>query len=280
VSSETETPAGVCYRHPNRQSWVLCQRCGRTICPSCQTQAAVGVHCPECVREGRASLPRRSRGVLRAALAPGSAPVVTYVFTGITVVVFLLQQVTSGAVTQAGIYAPAFTAVEPWRMITSIFLHGGLLHVGLNMLSLLFVGRALEPLLGRSRFLALYLFSGFAGSVAVLLLGNAFTGVLGASGAIFGLLGAFLIIGRRMGANITPMIVLVGINLVLGFVVPGISWQAHVGGLIGGALVALVYLRTRRSTQRTVQIALLAGLGAALILIAVVAYAFRVGLVG
>ena len=280
MSSETETPAGVCYRHPNLQSWVLCQRCGRTICPSCQTQAAVGVQCPECVREGRASMPRRSRGALRSVLAPGSAPIVTYALTGITVVLFLLQQVTSGTVTRAGIYVPALTALEPWRMITSIFLHGGLLHVGLNMLSLVFVGRALEPLLGRGRFLALYLLSGFAGSVAVLLIGNAYTGVLGASGAIFGLLGAFLLIGRRMGANITPMIILVGINLVLGFVVSGISWQAHVGGLIGGALVALIYLRTRRAAQRNLQIALVTALAAAIVTVTVVGFAVRAGLLG
>jgi membrane associated rhomboid family serine protease len=280
MSPATEIPPEVCYRHPNRQSWVLCQRCGRTVCPSCQTQAAVGVQCPTCIREGRAATPRRSRAVVRSVLLGSGVPVVTYALVAVTVVVFLLQQVPGGTVTRAGIYAPALTAVEPWRMITSIFLHGGVLHLALNMFSLFFVGRALEPLLGWARFLTLYLVSGFAGSVAVLLIAAPDGGVLGASGAIFGLLGAFLIIGRRLGANITPMIILVGINLVFGFVVSGVSWQAHVGGLGGGALLALVILRTRRESQRALQTGLVIALVVALVVVAFVGYSVRAGLIG
>lgn len=238
------------------------------------------MQCPNCVREGRLAAPRRARGAVRALLPGSGVPYITFGLLAVTAVVFLLQQVTSGAVTQAGVYAPALTAAQPWRMFTSIFLHAGILHVGLNMLSLVFVGRALEPLLGHARFLALYLVSGFAGSVAVLLIGAPGTAVLGASGAIFGLLGAFVIVGRRLGANITPMLVLIGINLVFGFIISGISWQAHIGGLAGGALVALVYTKTRRDAQRTLQIGLLAGLVGLLIVITIVGFAFRAGLIG
>lgn len=272
-----EANPGVCYRHPKRESWVLCQRCGRTICPECQTAAAVGVQCPECVREGRASMPRRRPGVVRAFRSSGSRPVVTYSLMGVSVAVFLLQLVMP-AITQMFAYAPALTAIQPWRMITSTFLHStGLpFHILFNMFALFLVGRGLEPLIGRGRFLALYLISGFAGSVAVLLFSDPVRGVLGASGAVFGLFAAFIVIARRMGGDVTSMLVIVALNLVVGFFLVNVSWQAHVGGLVGGAAVALVLLRTRRRDQRGLQIGLLAGVVLALLAISVAAYLVRI----
>jgi membrane associated rhomboid family serine protease len=275
VTDQAPERSSFCYRHPDRQSFVLCQRCGRTICGECQTPAPVGVICPECMAEQRATAPRTKPAVLtRARAAAGrGAPVVTYSLIGITLAIFVLQLIPGLAVTDRLLYAGVYSApgnFEPWRMLTSVFVHstGLLFHVLLNMYTLWIFGQLLEGLLGRGRFLALYLISGLAGSVGVLWLGSPFTGVVGASGAIFGLMGAFLVIQRRLGGNATQLLVLVGINLVIGFV-PGfnISWQAHLGGLIGGALVGLIFVETRKRDQKGLQIGLLVGLVAFLLVL-------------
>jgi len=178
---------------------------------------------------------------------------VTYALIGITLAVFLLQLVPGLAVTDRLLYAGVYSIpgnFEPWRMLTSVFVHstGLIFHVLLNMYTLWIFGQLLEGLLGRWRFLTLYLISGLAGSV-------------GASGAIFGLMGAFLVIQRRLGGNATQLFILLGVNLVIGFV-PGfnIAWQAHLGGLIGGALVGLIFTETRKRSQLGLQVGLLVGL--------------------
>jgi membrane associated rhomboid family serine protease len=275
VSEPASVRESVCYRHPDRESFVLCQRCGRTICGECQTPAPVGVICPECMREQRASTPRTKPAVLTRARAAAErgAPVVTYSIIGITLAVFVLQLVPGLAVTDrllyAGVYSLPFN-FEPWRMLSAVFVHSTqlLFHVALNMYTLWIFGQLLEGLLGRWRFLALYLISGLAGSVAVLWLADPRTGVVGASGAIFGLMGAFLVIQRRLGGSATQLLVLVGINLVIGFV-PGfnISWQAHLGGLVGGALVGLIFVETRKRDQQRLQVWLLAALVAVLVVL-------------
>ncbi|WP_438853369.1 rhomboid family intramembrane serine protease [Agromyces sp. M3QZ16-3] len=270
MSDPAPERASTCYRHPDRQSFVLCQRCGRTICGECQTPAPVGVICPECMREQRASAPRTAPAALtrvRSAARRG-APVVTYSIIGITLAVYLLQLIPGlgRAVTNSLYFTPlamGVLEVEPWRMITVLLVHSTALifHVLLNMYTLWIFGQLLENLLGRWRFLALYLISGLAGSVGVIWLADPNTSVVGASGAIFGLMGAYLVIQRRLGGNATQLLILVGINLVIGFV-PGwnISWQAHLGGLIGGALVGLIYVETRKRDQRVLQFVLLGGL--------------------
>lgn len=263
----------VCYRHPDRQSFVLCQRCGRTICPQCQTQAAVGFHCPECVTTARARAPRQRSRVVRGIrrLGEDGAPAVTYSLMAITAFVFLLQFVTGDLVTRYLTYYPVLTAREPWTMITSMFVHGSFLHVTFNMLSLYIFGRALEPVIGRARFLTLYLLGGFGGSVAVLLL-NPSSGVLGASGAIFGIFGAFFVIQRGLGGNSLQMVILLVINLGIGFIVPGVSWQAHVGGLLVGGLVGFILMKTRAIRAQGRQKLLLAAVAVGLIAITVVAF--------
>ena len=268
MTDQAPERSNFCYRHPDRQSFVLCQRCGRTICGECQTPAPVGVICPECMAQQRATAPRTRPVALtrvRAAANRG-APVVTYSLIGITLAIFVLQLIPGLAVTDRLLYAGVYSSpanFEPWRMITSVFVHstGLLFHVLLNMYTLWIFGQLLEGLLGRGRFLALYLISGFAGSVGVLWLGDPMTGVVGASGAIFGLMGAFLVIQRRLGGNATQLFVLVGINLVIGFV-PGfnIAWQAHLGGLVGGALVGLIFVETRKREQKGLQVGLLVAL--------------------
>jgi membrane associated rhomboid family serine protease len=217
-------------------------------------------------------MPRRKPAVVTA-FRPGSGqPVVTYTIIALCVLIWVLQILPNSPVTRVLVYWPPLTAVEPWRMLTSVFAHsqGSIFHILLNMYSLFIFGPILERLLGRIRFLALYLISGFGGSVAVLLLAPS-TAVLGASGAIFGLLGAFFVIQRRLGGNNIQLLIVIGINLVIGFL-PGfnISWQAHVGGLIAGAAVAFVYLRTRRPEQRNLQILLVSLVAVALIALTIV----------
>jgi len=273
-----------CYRHPDRQSFVLCQRCGRTICPECMTQGAVGVICPECMREQRASAPRTKPAVLtRARSAAGrGAPVVTYALIGITLAVYLLQLIPGLAITDRLLYAGVYSMpgnLEPWRMLTSVFVHstGLIFHVLLNMYTLWIFGQLLEGLLGRWRFLALYLIAGLGGSVGVLWLSDPRVGVVGASGAIFGLMGAFLVIQRRLGGQTTQLFILLGINLVIGFV-PGfnVAWQAHLGGLVTGALVGLIYVETRKRSQQALQVWLLVSLVVVLLLLSLRYFFFPV----
>ncbi|GAA1057958.1 rhomboid family intramembrane serine protease [Agromyces luteolus] len=284
MSDPAPERASTCYRHPDRLSFVLCQRCGRTICGECQTPAPVGVICPECMREQRASAPRTKPAVLtRARSAAGrGAPVVTYSIIGITLAVYLLQLIPGLAITDrllyAGVYSLPFN-FEPWRMITSMLVHSTQLifHVALNMYTLWIFGQLLENVLGRWRFLALYLISGLGGSVAVLWLSDPRVGVVGASGAIFGLMGAFLVIQRRLGGNATQLLILVGINLVIGFV-PGfnIAWQAHLGGLVVGALVGFIYVETRKRDQQRLQVILLAALVVVLLILSLRYFLFPI----
>ncbi|MCU1632119.1 MAG: protease [Micrococcaceae bacterium] len=238
--------APVCPRHPDRISYVRCQRCGRPACAECQRPAAVGFQCVDCVREQAARAPVRKTAF--GGVARGGAPVVTYTLIGVCVVVFLLQLVVPG-LTRAFSYAPIYTAgaggvipAEPWRMLTAAFLHSpsSFLHVAFNMYALYILGKVLEPAMGRARFLALYLISAIAGSVGVLLLSNFQQSVVGASGAVFGLFGALFIIQRKRGGDVRQIVVLIAINAVLGFVVQGIAWQAHLGGLLAGAACAAV----------------------------------------
>jgi membrane associated rhomboid family serine protease len=264
--------ANVCYRHPGRQSFVLCQRCGRTICAECQTQAAVGVICPECMREQRKSAPR-TRSATLTRLTGTDSPVVTYAIIAVSVAVWLLQLIPGLGVTEtiqyAGLYSyPGF--FEPWRMLTSVFAHhpGSILHIGLNMYTLWIFGPMLEGMLGRGRYIALYLLSGLAGSLGVLFLAEPNVGVVGASGAIFGLVGAFLVIQRRLGGNSTQLLILVAINLAIGFVPGfGIAWQAHVGGLVGGAVLGMIYVQTRRREHQTLQTVLTVAFAALLVVL-------------
>ena len=277
-SSGARASAPVCYRHPDRPTYIRCQRCDRTICPQCQTQAAVGVQCPECVREGQAGIRRPKPAVVTAFRRGSSVPVVTYSIIALCVVIWGLQMIPGSPVTQWLWYYPREIDLEPWRMITSLFVHsqGSLFHIVFNMFSLFILGPILERSLGRWRFIALYLISGFGGSVAVLIIAPDSL-VVGASGAIFGLLGAIFIIQRKLGGNTTQLLVVIGLNLAIGFF-PGtnIAWEAHVGGLVAGAAVALVYLRTRRRDQQRRQALLVAGIALALIVITFIRFAMLV----
>ena len=263
----------VCPRHPDRVSYVRCQRCGRPVCPECQRPAAVGVHCVDCVREANQRAPQ-ARTAFGAPLRRG-APVVTYTLIGINVVVYLLQQALGPAWWHPLGLQPASAAAEPWTFFTSAFLHLSLLHIGFNMYALWILGQFLEPALGRARYLTAYLVSALGGGVMVVLLANPATSawqaaVYGASGAVFGLFGMVFVVLRRLGRNATGIVTVLVINAVLAIVLPYISWQAHVGGLITGFLLGLAYAYVPRSLRTVTAVAapavltvLLVGLAAA-----------------
>lgn len=256
--------APVCPRHPDRESYVRCQRCRRPTCPECQRPAAVGIQCVDCVAEGARSM-RQVRTVFGGSLSDGR-PVATMTIIGLCLAVFVAQWVAPGLTGRVA-FVPALGQAQPWRFVTSAFAHSpsSLLHIGFNMYALWFMGTYLEPLLGRARFVAVYLLSALGGSVMHLLLapprtaveylagqgGLWWTPAVGASGAVFGLFGAFLVLQRRLGRSAAGMYVIIAINAVIGFVVPNIAWQAHLGGLVTGAAAAAVIAYTGRSRGPT-----------------------------
>jgi membrane associated rhomboid family serine protease len=260
----------VCPRHPDRESYVRCQRCDRPTCPECQRPAAVGIQCVDCVKAqnqgGRAA---RTRTVFGGLAGPGgtTAPRVTQLIIGACVAVYLLQIGSGGDVTNRFKFAPAYAVAEPWRLLTSAFLHSPTtpLHILFNMYALWMVGPYLESLFGRVRFLALYLACAIGGSVGYLLLSSPdnanqwFGGAVGASGAVFGLFGAFFIVQRRLNRDTGPLLVVIAINFALGFL-PGVAWQAHLGGLVTGLAATAVLVYAPRGNRTAVQAAGLAGL--------------------
>lgn len=264
----------VCPRHPDRVSYVRCQRCGRPTCPECQRPAAVGVHCVDCVAQANRSV--RSRvTVFGAKVRPGARPVVTITMIAICVALFVLDM--AGFDTYGRFaYSPAAGRTEPWRMLTAAFLHASLLHIAFNMLALWFTGPFLEQALGRLRFLALYLVSALGGSVAVLL----FTpvemwnrGVVGASGAVFGLFGAVAVVMMRLKQRNTSILGVIGLNLVLTFTIPNISWQGHLGGLVTGTAIAAIYAYLPKKAQTWGAVAGVGSITAVLVLATVLRYA-------
>ena len=248
----------VCPRHPDRPAYVRCQRCGRPACPDCQRAAAVGFQCVDCVNETRNATPQ-ARTIYGGAVATGK-PLATLLIIGLCALVYALQWLIPGQAVEenlafASVYAaPQFGAFEPWRMLTSAFVHsqGFILHIVLNMYILWIFGQALEPALGRVRFLSVYVLSAIGGSVGFLLMTPVLppTGVEGASGAIFGLFGAMLVIQSRRGGDTRQLWLLIIINGAIGFLIPQIAWQAHLGGLVTGALCAAVIAYSPRGRSQ------------------------------
>ena len=275
MSETAANPDNYCYRHPDRQSFILCQRCGRTVCAECRVMAPVGVHCPECMTEARESAPRVAPAALTAVrrLTRADAPIVTYSIIALCVLVFIAEVLTGvlgagdlGVVFWGLAFLPPYAVAEPWRMITSIFVHMTVLHILFNLYSLFILGPELEKLLGRARYVTLFLLAGLGGSVAVLFLAPD-TVVSGASGAIFGLFGAYFVIVRHLGGGSRQMLIVIAINVVIGFIVPNIAWEAHIGGLIVGAGVAYLFVRTRERRLRNRQIALVAAVAVVLVVL-------------
>lgn len=259
IPPQQPAPGGaVCTWHPNRPTVLSCSRCGRPACAECLMPASVGFHCRACVAEARAAssaaAPRTVVGARMAGAVAGRGfrPRITYALIALNVLVFAIVAVqarslsgfSASSVYNGSALVPMVVAGgEWWRLISSGFLHLSVTHIALNMLALYFIGPGLERVLGTWRYLALYLLSLLGGSAAVMLFAsyNSFTG--GASGAIFGLMGALLVTLKRLKLDMRQAGVVIALNLVATFAIPGISWQAHLGGLVVGALVGagLVY---------------------------------------
>ncbi|MFJ9558000.1 rhomboid family intramembrane serine protease [Nocardiopsis sp. NPDC101807] len=283
------TAPRTCYRHPDRETGVSCTRCERPICPDCMVEASVGFQCPRCVAEG-------NRGVRRARTPFGgravAKPYVTWTLLGLMAAGFIAQLGTSDPIGQAGysglVREFAMLGFGRWedgtlrgvmtgewyRLITAAFLHGSIFHLLFNGYALYVLGAQLERWLGHGRFLALWVVGALSGSVLSLLAAPTQLSV-GASGAIFALFGAVLVIGKRLGLDLRMVLVLMGVNLVLTFVVPNISWTAHIGGLVAGLAVGAVFAylpgRGAKASSRTLTHVLLVAALVALLAVLVAA---------
>jgi membrane associated rhomboid family serine protease len=245
----------VCFRHPERETYIRCTRCERPICPDCMISASVGFQCPECVAAGAASVPE-IRSVLGAPAI--SRPYVTFTLIGINVVVFGWEMLAGvAAIANSWGMWPVGVALgdQYYRLLTAMFLHENLLHIGFNMLVLWMLGPALEAALGHVRYSVLYLLAGLGGSVASFWFSDPAIVGIGASGAIFGLMGAYVVVGRAVRADISQVLVLIGLNVVIGFVGGNIDWRAHLGGLVTGAVVAAIFAFAPARQRVLVQVA-------------------------
>lgn len=289
-----------CYRHPDRETGVSCSNCGRPICHECMIPAPVGFRCPECVREQNARGSRSkvvTRGQIRSrwsagAMGGSTGVSATKVLVVLNVAMFVIELFTGasallgGGSTQALVDLGALwprAVVEGhdyWRLFTAMFLHSGIIHIGLNMWALWVLGGFMEVILGRLKFVLLYFISGLAGSVLVLVAAPMDTVVVGASGAIFGMFGAlgvhaYLHRGDfRSSAFLRQIMLLIFINLMFTFTWGGISWQAHIGGLVGGAVTMYAMMLGGRKDPRGrfQQADALAVAGFVLLLVAIVVW--------
>ena len=264
-----------CYRHPGRETYIRCQRCDRPICPDCMNDASVGFQCPSCVAEGAKST--RSGRTAYGGLRPTDASITSLAIIVANVGVWLAIVLTGGRASQLidllalrpnggcaagnqivdvpqaacpGVWLYSVDGGDYWQLVTNMFTHVQVWHIAFNMLALWVLGPQMELATGRARFLALYLLSGMAASTLVYWASPEFQATLGASGAIFGLMGALLVVVLKVGGDVRSVLMWIGINFVVTFLWAGISWQGHLGGFIGGVVIAgiIVYAPRKRRT--------------------------------
>ena len=243
----------VCYRHSDRPTGITCNRCGSFICPECMVNAPVGFQCPSCAA---ISSPRASRGTPSSSNGwlAGIPPVTRWILLACVGVYLYTRFVGSVDSWQYsyGMWPNAVASGQWYRLLTATFLHAGILHLLFNMYALYVLGPNLERLLGSRQFISLYFLSALGGSALGFLFSEPNSLSIGASGAIFGLLTATIVIGRHMRADVSQLIVLLVINAALGFT-GGIDWRAHLGGALTGALVAGIYVQDQKSRSRLLQ---------------------------
>ena len=306
--SDGQAATGVptCYRHPDRETWIRCQRCDKSICPDCMRDAAVGFQCPDCVKN--ANVGSRQNRAVYGGQRSADPRLTSYVLIGINAVVWLAIAATGGRLSRLvellslsptgrctsasapsqyypgisdggiceqltsgdGLWHPGVADGAWWQLLTSAFTHVEIWHVAMNMFALFIFGPALEGIVGRARFLAIYLVSGLASSVLVLFLAGSGSSTLGASGAIFGLLGALLVLATKARLNSQWLMQ----NLIIGVVITvvgwrQISWQGHLGGFLGGVVTAAVIAYAPKANRSVVQWA-----GVALVTLVLVALSF------
>jgi len=275
----------VCYRHTGRETYVRCQRCEKPICPDCMRQASVGFQCPDCVSQG-AKQTRSGRSPYGGARVANPA-LTSMVLVGINAAVWVAVVATGwrksplvdwlslhalglcntadgtgwfpGVTDKAACEAipanfyPGVADGAWWQLITSTFLQVDVWHIGFNMVALWILGPQLELAIGRARFLALYLISGLAGSACVYWLAGEQTSTLGASGSVYGLMAALLIVAFKVGGQVQTILIWIGINVAF-TLVGGFSWQGHLGGFAGGAAIMAVLVYAPRARRTPVQV--------------------------
>ncbi len=281
---QAEQTAPTCYRHADRETYIRCQRCDRPICPDCMRQASVGFQCPDCVAEGRRTV-RQARTPFGGTRVENPG-VVTKVLVGLNALVFVLIAVTGGNTstllyklwllpTSVCVQGNRFQCLEValgvsdgayWQLLTSTFTHVAIWHIAFNMLALWVLGPQLEMMLGRWRFTALYLLSGLAGSVVVYWLAGENSPTVGASGALFGLMAALLVVAVRVKGDVQSLLGLVAVNVVITVIGAGyISWQGHLGGFVGGLVLSLLLVYAPKQGRTAWQVAGLTAFSAALV---------------
>ena len=257
MSDAPENPTGpnpttvpTCYRHPGRETYIRCTRCERHICTDCMIPAAVGFHCPECIREGATSV--RVAQTVTGGTVQADPALITKALVVVNVLVFIaalagdrvvarLALVSSGLI--GGVDPIGVAEGEWYRLVTAAFVHVNWWHIAMNMYALWLIGPPVEAMEGRWRFLALYLVSGVAGSALSLAYLGPLRYSLGASGAVFGLLGATLVLGRRFNRDTSVAATIIVLSTVLALAIPGlhVDWRAHLGGALAGAAIAAGY---------------------------------------
>jgi membrane associated rhomboid family serine protease len=262
--------APVCYRHTDRETWIRCQRCDRPICPDCMNSASVGFQCPSCVKEG--SKQTRTGRLPYGGGHSGNPALTTFVLMAMNLAVWI-SITTSGGNSSNILYKlallpkssyrvdnGAYVVVKGvsdgawWQVITSGFTQVEVWHIAVNMISLYIVGPQIEAILGRTRFLALYVIGIIGSSAAVMLLADTNSLTVGASGALFGLMGSLLVIAHKAKLNLGPILNVIGINALITVVGHGfISWQGHLGGFITGVLVTGVLVYAPKPNRALVQ---------------------------
>ncbi|MCB0882021.1 MAG: rhomboid family intramembrane serine protease [Thermoleophilia bacterium] len=247
--------AAQCYRHPGRETLVRCGSCERPICTDCMVETPVGMRCPECARGPRTTADAR----VARARRQSAGRYVTIALIVVNVVAFVFEYIRAGngpidsglLFDMGGVYGPAIAHGEPWRLLTGGFLHGGTLHIVLNMMALWFIGTILEDGIGAVNTALIYLAAVLWGSAGAVLM-DPTTVTVGASGGVFGLMGALLVVARQQGVRelTTSLVFTLAINLVFTFAVPGISIGGHIGGLLGGVVACLLLTRRGQVSSR------------------------------
>ncbi len=264
-----------CYRHTDRQTGIRCQRCERPICPDCMRDAAVGFQCPSCIKEGAKST--RQNEAAYGGRRSADPRRTSQILMGLNVAVFI-------AIVSTGSYASPILqsfALQPfgvatgswWTILTSAFTHVSVLHLVMNLVGLQLLGPAVEQALGRARFLAVYAVSVLTSGAAVMWLSSEGSATIGASGAVYGLMAALLVIAIKRRRDTRPLFTLIGINVAISIVgYAFISWQGHLGGFVGGALITAAVVWAPRARRTPIQV----GAIVAVSLLAVLAIVLRI----
>ena len=230
----------VCINHSEQITYVRCSRCEKYICTDCMRPASIGYQCPKCASNSTPVI----RGISKSRFIPSPENNQVTKFLGISLISIYVAQIVFGdiLISNYALFAPSVSTGQWWRLLTAGFLHGSILHLLFNVYILWVLGSQIESILGKTKFIVIYFVSLIGGSLASFLFSPFGTYSIGASGVIFGLMGAMLVVGRKKRLDISQVAVLVVLNVVIGFVLSGIDWRAHLGGLAAVSLIAWVLL--------------------------------------